>query len=345
MNIGITYDLRLEYLAAGFGEEETAEFDRPDTIDAIEGALGTLGHQTDRIGHARQLVRRLADGDRWDLVFNIAEGLRGIGRESQVPAVLDAFDIPYTFSDPLVAALTLHKGMTKRVLRDLGIPTTAFAEVGRPDEIADVDLPFPLFVKPLAEGTAKGIDGRSMVSNRQELQWACARILSEFHQPALVEPFLSGREFTVGITGTGREAVAVGTLEVQFLDRAEPHSYTYVNKEKCEELCAYHLAPPRWAEAAEQIALAAWNGLGCRDGGRVDLRADADDRLHVLEINPLPGLHPEHSDLPILCTAVGVPYVDLIGRIVASAEKRLSNEAGVRSRRRLDVPATARPGV
>ncbi len=321
--IGLTYDLRADYLAAGYGDEETAEFDRPDTIDAIEAALRQLGHSTDRIGNVRALAARLTAGDRWDLVFNIAEGLRGIGREAQVPALLDAFEIPYTFSDPLVSALTLHKAMTKRVLRDCGIATTPFVEVVAPDDVARIDLPFPLFVKPVAEGTAKGIDGRSKVNTRAELVDVCARMLAEYDQSALVEPYLPGREFTVCITGTGPDAQAIGTLEVELLADAEPHGYTYVNKERCEDLCRYTVAPPEVAEPAERLALAAWRALGCRDGGRVDLRADADGNLQVLEANPLPGLHPEHSDLPILCTAVGVAYVDLIGRIVASALARI----------------------
>src|SRR5512141_2211608 len=153
MKVGLTYDLRAEYLAAGYGEEETAEFDRPDTIEAIEGALRKLGHQTDRIGHVRQLVNRLARGDRWDFVFNIAEGLRGLAREAQVPSLLEAYEIPCTFSDPLVLALTLHKGLTQRVLRDMGLPTAEFFLVETEADIARVNLPFPLFAKPVAEGT------------------------------------------------------------------------------------------------------------------------------------------------------------------------------------------------
>src|SRR5262245_61724690 len=129
MHIGLTYDLRQEYLAAGFSEDETAEFDRPETVVGIEQALQQLGHQTERIGHARQLIRRLAKGDEWDLVFNIAEGLCGIAREAQVPAILDAYGIAYTFSDPLVMALTLHKGLTKSVVAAGGVPTPAFALV------------------------------------------------------------------------------------------------------------------------------------------------------------------------------------------------------------------------
>ena len=125
-HVGLTYDLRADYLAAGYGEEETAEFDRPDTIEGIADALGQLGHTVDRIGHVKHLVQRLAAGDRWDLVFNICEGLYGTGRESQVPAILDVFQIPYTFSDPLVTSVCLDKRMTKLVVRDAGVPTPRF---------------------------------------------------------------------------------------------------------------------------------------------------------------------------------------------------------------------------
>ena len=148
MRVGIAYDLREDYLAEGYGEEETAEFDKPDTIEAIRTTLESLGYETDRIGHVRHLVARLAAGDRWDMVFNIAEGLAGYGREAQVPALLDAYGICYTFSDPMVLSLTLHKGMTKRVIRDMGIPTADFAVVESMEEIERVDLPFPLFAKP-----------------------------------------------------------------------------------------------------------------------------------------------------------------------------------------------------
>jgi D-alanine-D-alanine ligase len=324
MLVGLTYDLRADYLAMGYGEEETAEFDREGTIDAIERELIALGHRTERVGHVRRLVERLAAGAKWDLVFNIAEGLRGFGREAQVPALLDAYGIPYTFCDPLCAAVTLHKAVAKRVLRDVGIPTPDFAVVDRPEDAAKVDLPFPLFVKPVAEGTAKGIRAESKVRDPGALEAECARVIEACRQPALVETFLPGREVTVGITGTGEKAVAVGTLEVILRPAAEADSYTYKNKEYCEDLCEYVLAKGPFAAEAERLSLAAWRALGCRDGGRIDLRADADGRLSVLEANPLPGLHPEHSDLPILCTKAGVPYRELIRRIVASAAERMA---------------------
>lgn len=340
MKIGLTYDLRAEYLALGYSEEETAEFDRGSTIEAIEGALRELGHSTHRIGHVRQLAARLIAGDRWDLVFNIAEGMHGFGREAQVPALLDAYDIPYTFSDPLASALTLHKALTKRVLRDIGVRTTDFFLVEDVADLRRIKLPFPLFAKPVAEGTAKGIDGNSRISTRKQLTEVCERLLIRYRQPVLVEPYLPGREFTTGIVGTGADAVSVGTIEVELLDTAEPHSYTYVNKEECEKRIRYTHVAGRVAKDADALSLAAWRGLGCRDGGRVDLRADPDGRLHVMEINPLPGLHPEHSDLPIIGNLTGLPYVELIRRIVDSAAKRIKTPS--RSRESASKPSTAK---
>ena len=331
MRIGLCYDLRSAYLAAGFGEEETAEFDRESTIEAIESALGELGHQTERIGNLPDLMARLLAGGSWDLVFNLAEGMRGSGRESEVPALLDAWGIAYTFSDPLVSALTLHKGMAKHVLRDQGVPTTDFRVVESDAEARAVDLPFPLFVKPVAEGTAKGIDGRSRVETMPELVARCRLVRERHSQPALVEPFLPGREFTTSIVGSGARARALGTLEVVLREGAEPYCYSYLNKERCEELCEYRLVEGTLASECERIALRAWRGLGCRDAGRVDLRLDAGGRAQVLELNPLPGLHPEHSDLPILCTAVGMPYAELIRAVVDSAsERRASGHAARR---------------
>jgi D-alanine-D-alanine ligase len=329
MKVGLTYDLRLEYLAAGYSEDETAEFDRPDTIDAIENALSQLGHKPDRIGHAKQLVRRLADGDAWDLVFNIAEGMYGLAREAQVPALLDVYQIPYTFSDPLVMALCLHKGLTKAVVRQAGLPTPDFAVIEERHSAAcppAVDLPFPLFAKPAAEGTGKGISPVSKITDRESLARRCAELLAEYRQPVLVETYLPGREFTVGLIGTGANAKVLGTLEILLRPEAEAEVYSYANKENSEELVDYRLVLPEHdpeVRQAEAVALGAWRALGCRDAGRVDLRSDRDGRPHFLEINPLAGLHPSHSDLPMLCTALGISYVTLIDRIVQSALERV----------------------
>jgi D-alanine-D-alanine ligase len=329
MNVGLTYDLRAEYLAMGYSEEETAEFDREETIGELESAIRQLGHQTDRIGNGRRLVERLARGERWDLVFNIAEGLRGAGREAQVPAILDLYEIPYTFSDPLVMALTLHKGLTKRVIRDAGIPTPDFALVAKAADAGAIDFEPPYFVKPVGEGTSKGITPQSIVSERTALWPLCTSLLKEFGQPVIVEAFLPGREFTVGIIGTGEAAEAVGTLEMGLKPGAENNVYSYVNKEQCEELVEYILVRPDRDAAvrdAESIALAAWRVLGCRDAGRIDLRCDRRGKPQFLEANPLAGLHPTHSDLPILCSKLGISYVTLIDRILRSALRRTGRE-------------------
>ncbi|RKX74862.1 MAG: D-alanine--D-alanine ligase [Spirochaetes bacterium] len=321
MIIGVTYDLRSEYLAMGYSEEETAEYDSLSTIEAIAEALHELNHTPELIGNIKNLVNRLAEGQKWDLVFNIAEGTGGFGREAQIPAVLEAYHIPYTFSDPLVLSLCLHKEITKRVLKSFSIPTSEFFLVRDTSEVSR-ELSFPLFAKPVAEGTGKGIDSNSIIKNQKELLSVCTRLLNKYNQPVLVESFLPGREFTVGIIGTGNESYPVGALEIILKENAEQYVYSYANKEYCEERVIYRLARDPEAEAAVDIALRAWKALGCRDAGRVDLRSDINGIPNVIEINPLAGLNPEHSDLPIVCKLSGIGYVELIGKIVESASTR-----------------------
>jgi D-alanine-D-alanine ligase len=326
MKIGLTYDLRSDYLAAGYDELETAEFDREDTIDVLETAIRSLGHTTDRIGNVHRLIERLARGNHWDLVFNIAEGLNGIGREAQVPAILDAYNIPYTFSDPLVMSLTLHKGMTKRVIRDAKIPTSDFFVVEKEGDERLVTFPPPYFIKPVAEGTGKGVSPHSILHHRRDLASACLAMRRTYNQPVLVERYLSGREFTVGIIGTGAVAEVLGTIEVILLAGAEAGVYSYVNKERCEELVQYRSvlsSEEPLIQKTEDIALNAWQVLGCRDAGRVDIRCDEAGRPYFLEVNPLAGLHPDHSDLPIICKGIPLSYEVLIERILASALKRI----------------------
>ncbi|MEX2218197.1 MAG: hypothetical protein WD749_05500 [Phycisphaerales bacterium] len=326
MRIGLTYDLRDDYLRLGYDEQQVAEFDREDTIVALEKAVRKLGHRPDRIGRVQSLLRRLADGERWDLVFNLAEGLShtGIGREAQVPTILDLHGIPYTFSDPLVSSLTLHKGMCKRVVRDLGLPTPDFAIVEREADLRRIGLPFPLFAKPVAEGSSKGVFGNSVCRTRGELAAVCAALLARFRQSVLVETYLPGRELTVGIVGTGPGAEAIAAMEVHLLAKAEAGVYSYANKENWRVAVRYSLATGPVAREACALALAAWRGLGCRDAGRVDVRADAGGRLNFIEVNVLPGLLPGHSDLPILCGLKGMKYHDLIRRVIASASERIS---------------------
>lgn len=322
LKIGITYDLRDDYLKEGYGLEETAEFDLPDTIEAIEKVILDNGFQADRIGNVTALTRRLAADNRWDLVFNIAEGMYGFGREAQIPALLDAYNIPYTFSDPLGHTLSLHKGITKHVLRDLGIPTPDFAVVNSDAEIDKVNLPFPLFAKPVAEGTSKGITALSKITNHEELYRTCKHLLRTFKQPALIERYLPGREFTVGILGTGKNANALGVIEVILKPMAEQNAYSYENKEHYENLVQYVLVDDDEARQAKGIALKVWRYLDLKDAGRVDLRSDAHGAPHFMEVNSLAGLNPKRSDLPILCNLLGMSYHVLISSIIESALRR-----------------------
>jgi D-alanine-D-alanine ligase len=222
MLIGLTYDLRDDYRAMGFSESQVAEFDSPRTIEAIEQALEAMGHQVSRIGHLRNLVDRLNHGGRWDLVFNIAEGVGGYGREAQVPALLEAYGIPYTFSDPLTLCLSLHKGMAKQMVQGMGVLTPAFEVIEDLEQLEDIYLGYPLFVKPVAEGTGLGVDSASKVDDPAALKKACQDLLVRFNQPVLVERYLSGREFTVGIVGSGKDARAIGVLEVIQMKSSSP---------------------------------------------------------------------------------------------------------------------------
>lgn len=319
--IGLTYDLRSDYLAEGYSLEETAEFDKPDTIEGIENGIRAHGFRSERIGNAQALVQALAAGRKWDLVFNIAEGLFGAARESLVPALLNAYRIPYTFSDPAVLTIALDKALTKTLVRDAGIATAPFACLRAADDIARVDLPYPLFLKPLAEGTGKGISSRSKVRNPAELSAVATELLERFHQPVLVETFLPGREFTVGLAGDGDRAEVLGWIEVLF----HPGSgdiYSYETKTDYEKLVTYAVPKDAVAQEAASVALAAWRALRCMDAGRIDVRCDAAGRPNFIEVNPLAGLNPTHSDLPILCRRNGIEYNTLIGRILSHACRR-----------------------
>jgi D-alanine-D-alanine ligase len=327
MRVGLTYDLRSEYLEMGYGKEETAELDKEETVDAIEGELKALGFETERIGSVVNLMRLLARGKTWEIVFNIAEGMHGIGREAQVPALLDAFSIPYTFSDPMVLALTLHKAMTKRVVRDCGVPTAGFAVVESAEDVEKVDLPFPLFVKPVGEGTGKGIGAASRVGGAGELAAVCGELLRKFRQPVLVERFLPGREFTVGVLGTGKNAEALPVMEILLREKAQKDAYSYENKRNYREVVDYRLIDGELADRCAGVALRAWRCLGCRDAGRVDLRLDAGGVPNFIEVNPLAGLNPVDSDLPIICRLAGMSYRELIGRIMESAVERAGRGA------------------
>lgn len=325
MITGLCYDLRSWYLDRGFTAEETAEFDREETVDALEEALESLGYATRRIGNVYQLVEALAAGQRWDLVFNITEGLYGPSRESVVPALLDQYRIPYVFSNGEVLGVSLNKQLAKQVVAARGVMVAPGFVVRDPAELEPHHPVFPLFVKPLSEGTGKGITGQSRVENADQLRSAVERILVENRQPALVEEFLPGREFTVGVTGQGASARAIGAMEIFTGDEAV---YSLEVKEHYETLARYAPVEGPMLEACAAVALTAWEALGGVDGGRIDLRCDRRGRLCFIEANPLAGLHPVHSDLPMLARMAGISYRDLIGMIMTSALGRTGHQTG-----------------
>lgn len=324
MIIGLTYDLRTDYKGPGYDEEDMAEFDSEETISAIDEAIKSLGYKTSRIGNAHSLCSLLVAGEKWDLVFNIAEGLSGRCRESYVPSMLEAYQIGYTFSDPLVCAITLDKSFAKRIVRDSGLPTPKFGIIESTEDICNISLEYPLFAKPVAEGAGKGINHNSRIESQDQLMNICEYLLGRFEQPVLVEEFLPGREFTVGVLGNGNDAYVLGIMEIVIPFDTKGAIYSYIAKEQCEQLVnylPYHNGS--LYKQLEQLALESYRVLQCRDAARVDIRCDGKGVPCFLEINPLPGLHPAHSDLPMIATQEGMSYKELIDAIISNALKRL----------------------
>jgi len=327
--VGLFYDLREDYLARGFTLEQTAEFESIETVFALEGALRARGYKVERVGGARRLIQKLAAGRRWDFVFSIAEGLWGPGREAQVPTILEVYGVPCVFSDPLVLSLSLNKGLTKRVVRDAGVPTADFFVLRDPADLPLIDaapLRYPVFAKPIAEGTSKGISALCKAHTPGDLRRACEELWARFHQPVIVEAFLPGREFTVGVVGSAERARALGVMEVIFTEAsaAEGDSYSYETKTNYAGQIRYEAARDPEALRAAEVALAAWRALGCRDGGRVDVRSNERGEPQFLEVNPLAGLRPGYSDLVVLADLHGVSYEELLGQILDSFEGDLA---------------------
>jgi D-alanine-D-alanine ligase len=327
LSIALCYDSKEEYLAAGHSKLEVAEFDDEGVIAGLEVTLSGLGHRVERVGRGRALAARLVAGDRWDLVFNVTEGLRGRAREAQVPALCELFDQPYTFSDPVTCGLTLDKSLAKRIVRDAGLPTPGFLVVRSLTDIDSRVNGSPLFVKPLAEGSSKGVGAYSIVSNRRQLVKTCTRLLPDFPAGLLVEELLPGREVTVGVVGNGQRARIVAVMEVVWTERSEVDAYTQLNKDEYLDRMEYRLVKGEpLADEAAELALAVVEALDCRDAARVDLRCDTAGRLQFLEVNPLPGLHPVRSDLPIMARLAGIAYDDLLGDIINAAKERYDSE-------------------
>jgi len=338
MHIGIAFDLKADFLAESARPREgragelpddlLEEYDSDATVSAIERVLTARGHRVTRLGGGRRFLENLLR-ERVDLVFNIAEGRGSRSREAHVPAACEMLGVPCTHSDPLTMAVTLDKAMAKRVVASAGVPTPGFVVVERPTDLARVAFPFPLFAKPLFEGSSMGIRRRSRIANAAELAERVGALLHDYGEPVLVEEFCAGAEFTVGIRGNGETARVIGTMEVEpLLVPREQFVYSLEVKRNpnwAEEI-SYNVPPKRAraeVERVEKVALDAYRALGCRDIARIDVRCDAAGDPKFIECNPLPGVAPGWSDLSILWDRLGGNYDTMIGAILDEACARL----------------------
>jgi D-alanine-D-alanine ligase len=333
LRIGFTHNMKR--VDSKRGDDAEAEYDAPETIEAIQSALESYGHVVLPIEATAELPRQLMDSP-VDLVFNIAEGVEGRNREAAVPALCELMGIPYTGSDAATLSIALDKALSKKVLRQHGILTPEFQlmETGR--ERLSPKMVFPLIVKPNQEGSSKGVSAHaSVVDDEESLRGVVRELLDRYRQPALVEHYIAGREFTVGLLGDKRPRV-LPPMEIMFLDKNNPRPvYDYQIKQEWEKhvyyQCPAHLTPAE-IKAIEKVARETFVALDCRDVARVDLRMDAGGQFYVLEVNPLPGLTPEYSDLCLIAKAANIDYRSLIGEILSGGLKRLREKRRAEAR-------------
>ena len=347
LKVGFAFNVkRVTPDPSGEGDDE-AEYDSPKTLQAIREAIASYGHEVVDLEATSDLPIQLASTP-VDVVFIIAEGFKGRNRESQVPALLELLDIPYTGSDPAALSVSLDKALAKRMVRTHGILTPAYLVMHSGKERLPKELGFPLLVKPVAEGTSKGVTKRSVVRDEGELREVAREIIAKYRQPALVEEYIGGREFTVGLLGERRPKV-LPPMEIVFLDRADPTPiYSFEMKQDWNEKIRYEVPArlePRELERLEKAARECFAALGCRDVARVDFRMDSEGRLYFIESNPLPGLAPGWSDLVLIAQAAGLDYRNLIGEILSFAIRRYHERERERERaRRAQIAASREAG-
>jgi len=317
----------------GSRSDRYAEWDEPETIDAVASALATAGRVT-RIEADELFPQRLREA-RPDIVFNIAEGLNGPNREAHVPAICEYLDVPYSGSDPLALCLALDKRRAKEMFRARGVRTPDFAVLDHANGfVLPADFPLPAIVKPLFEGSSMGIAEASFCETREAAEARARHVVETYGQAALVERFLPGREFTVAILGNGAKARALPIVEIAFdaLPAGAVPIYGYEAKwlwdtaEQPLEIfdCPAELSPDLARDLEEQ-ALGAFHALGCRDWARVDLRLDDDGAANVIEINPLPGILPDprqNSCYPKAARAAGMSYDEMLLAVLDAALAR-----------------------
>ena len=323
--VGLAYNVRR--IDPRSGDDRDAEFDSQDTIDAIAKAIEGFGHEVVRLEATRELPVRLGSAD-VDVVFNIAEGFSGKSREAQVPALLELMGIPYTGSEPAALAITLDKALAKRLVREAGVATARSIMLAATDAMPE-NLRYPVIVKPNLEGSSKGVTRASAARNADELEALLGKLRQKFSSPLLVEEFLPGREFTVGVLGDVEPRV-LPIMEVLFDESCgDLPIYSYEHKTG-EDTGATFQVPAALDEVLlakiQRAALGCFEALGCRDVARVDFRLDADGEPNFIECNPLPGLSPGFSDLCVIAQSVGMDHAALIGAILAPAVRRMKNQ-------------------
>lgn len=324
LRVGLVFNLKRQKMSLG-GDDHEAEFDSPTTVAAIQQAIESFGHEVVLIEATAGFLTKITQ-EQIDVVFNIAEGVAGRSREAVVPAVLDLLGIEYTGSDATTLALSLDKALAKRVVRQSGVPTAEFFVMLNAREPLPESLSYPVVVKPNAEGSSKGISQACVARNEDELRALARDLIERYHQGALVEAFLPGREFTVGLLGQNDEPRVLPAMEIVFLDQSIAHPvYTFAHKIEADTNIRYESPAklePELAEEIAHVARAAYRALGCRDVSRVDVRLDANGRACFIECNPLPGLTPNWSDLCMIAKSAGMDYRTLIGEILAPAVLR-----------------------
>jgi len=325
LRVGFAYNVKRIKPSADAVEDSEAEYDSPSTLQAIREAIASWGHEVIDLEANQELPNVLAVTP-LDLVFNIAEGFKGRNRESQVPALLELLDIPYTGSDPATLSIALDKAIAKRIVRQHGIHTPNFQIFTTGKERLNREFTeYPLMVKPVAEGSSKGVVSKSVVSNEAELREVVRELVSKYQQPALVEEYVAGREFTVGLLGERRPRV-LPAMEIVFTDTGEVNPvYSFQHKLDWNDRIRYDVPAklePNQMEKLRTAARGAFMALGCRDVARIDFRMDARGRFFFLECNPLPGLTPGWSDLVLIAQGAGMDYRTLIGEIMSGAIRR-----------------------
>jgi D-alanine-D-alanine ligase len=322
--VGLTYDLKTEYrFKEGDPPDANAEFDHPSTIDVIAKAIEACGFKIKKIGNVLNLLERL-DSLKVDIVFNISEGLEGRNRESQVPILLEIADIPFVGADALTLGLTLDKVMAKKIFIAERIPTPKFFEIESVEGLVNTDhCRFPLIVKPRFEGSSKGLSDSSRVENMEELKKQVEYVIKTYKQPALVEEFISGQEFTVAIVGNDpQEAMPVVQIKIDGKLQLNDKFYTFarISSDRLEYICPAKISGELTAKLQE-LALKTYKAVECRDFGRVDFRVDKEGEPYVLEINPLPSLSTEDVFM-LIAKNIGISYEEMIGKILNSALRR-----------------------